>query len=427
MMNKNLVPITEREHLFTPNINIVMKVTIGGSPSVADIKTAIGCAVRANESLNCKIVLSEDGFAGYERLEQPVYSVEIRNQPWEEIAREQESRIFHLEAGELVRFFLLPGESDTELLVIAHHLAGDGLSIAYLIEDIMNSLAGNKLEFKPMQIISADSFPQNTEMHLTAKMYLNRLNRKWKKSGRVFSFSDYETLFAEYWKSCKTSLCYEKFSKNEFNRLSEKAKQYNISVNSLITTVLIQAYCYVYGTKANVGLAASIREKGYRGMTNNTTGIAFLYKYRQNKSFSQNVQAVHKSIYKKLKSDRMKYFVPRFFELMDSTLIDAAAMTTYGSYKNKAAEHLAHLMMYDKQRDVSITNLSKLDVPREYGPYAIRDFVFAAPIVPYTRRVTAIATLGEELCVTMHVVKDENIEKEKLFFSKAMHTLKNIS
>lgn len=425
-MSKNRIPITEREHLFTPNINIVMKVTIGGNPSVADIKKAIGCAVRANESLNCKIVLSDNGFAGYERLEQPVYSVEVRNQPWAEIAREQESRIFHLAAGELVRFFLLAGESDTELLIIAHHLAGDGLSIVYLIEDIMNALAGNELEFKPMQIISADSFPQKTEMHPTAKIYLNGLNRKWRKSGRVFSFFDYETLFAEYWKNCKAYLCYEKFSQNEFKILSEKAKQYNVSINSLITTALIQAYCYVYGKKANAGLAASIREKGYRGMTNNTTGIAFLYKYRQNKSFSQNVQAVHKSIYKKLKSDRVKYFVPRFFELMDSTLIDAAAMTTYGNYKNKAAEHLAHLMMFDKQRDVSITNLSKLDIPQEYGPYAIRDFVFAAPIVPYTRRVTAIATLGDELCITMHVLDDKNVEKEKLFFAKAIHTLKNI-
>jgi hypothetical protein len=353
-MSKNRIPITEREHLFTPNINIVMKVTIGGHPSVADLKQAIGSAVQANESLNCKIVLSENGFAGYERLEQPIYSVEVRNQPWTEIAREQESKIFHLESGELICFFLLPGECDTELLIIAHHLAGDGLSIVYLIEDIMNDLAGNELGFKPMRITSSDSFPKKTEMYPTVKMYLNKLNRKWRKSGRTFTFFDYETLFSAYWKNRKTYLCEEKFSQNELNILSEKAKQYRVSINSLVTTAFIQAYCCVYGKKADTGLAASIREKGYRGMTNNTTGIAILYQYKQNKSFSQNAQAVHKSIYKKLKNDRMKYFVPRFFELMDSTLIDAAAMTTYGAYKNKAAEHLAHLMAYDiKETSVS--------------------------------------------------------------------------
>lgn len=424
--SKNCIPITEREHLFTPNINIVMKVTISGHPSVANLKQAISSAVRANESLNCKIVLSENGFAGYERLEQPIYSVEVRNQHWTEIAREQESKIFHLAAGELVRFFLLTGEKDTDLLIIAHHLAGDGLSIVYLIEDIMNALAGNELEFKPMRITSPDSFPKKTEMYPTAKMYLNKLNRKWRKSGRAFSFLDYETLFAAYWKNRKTYLCDEKFSQNELKMLSEKAKQYSVSINSLISTAFIQAYCYVYGKKADTGLAASIREKGYRGMTNNTTGIAILYNYKQSKSFSQNAQAVHKSIYKKLKNDRMKYFVPRFFELMDPTLVDATAMTAYGAYKNKAAERLAHLMAYDKQRDVSITNLAKLDIPQKYGPYELRNFAFVAPIVPYARRVTAIATLGEELSITLHVLDDENIEKEKLLFAKAMQTLKNI-
>jgi hypothetical protein len=37
-----------------------------------------------------------------------------------------------------------------------------------------------------------------------------------------------------------------------------------------------------------------------------------------------------------------------------------------------------------------------------------------------------MATLGEELSITLHVLDDENVEQEKEFFAKAMQTLKNL-
>lgn len=422
-MDKNRMLCTEREHLFTPNVNIIMKVNIGGRPDSVLLKHAVACAVNANESLNCKIVLLENGVAGYEKLENPVYTVEVSNKDWKEIVREQASKAFSLASGELIRFFILTGGSDVELLIIAHHLAGDGLSIVYLIEDIMNALFGKKLEFKPLQIATIDNLPKKSEMNPIAKMLLKRLNQSWLKSGKVFSYSDYEKMFIHYWNNRMPYICCETLSQNELGMLCEKARQSEVSLNSLITTAFILAY----GKKADTGLAASTREKGYRGMANFATGIAFRYKYNKNKSFLQNVQAVHKCIYKKLGDGKKKYLVLRFIEMMEPTLIDAACMTSFGKYKNKTAEYFTHLMGYDgNPKDISITNLGKLDISEEYGQYDISNLAFIAPIIPNARRVIGIATLGEEICITMHVMDDEDVEKEKKFFAKAIQTLKSI-
>lgn len=422
-MDKNRMLCTERSHLFIPNDNIVIKVNIGGNPDSDFITKAIDSAVRANESLNCKIVLLENGTAGYEKIDNPVYSVEVSNKGFREIIREEESNVFKLAIGELIRFFILNGNNNIELLVIAHHLAGDGLSIVYLIEDIMKALSGEKLEFKPLHILSLDELPKKSEMNLISKMLLKRLNQKWLKSGRVFAYSDYEKMFKDYWKNRKTYIFYETLSQNELELLCEKARQCKVSINSIVTTAFILAY----GKKADTGLAVSIREKAYQAMANYVTGIAFSYKYSKGKSFIQNAQAVHKCIYKKLGSDRKKYLVLRFIAMMECSLIDAACMTAFSKYENKTAKYFTHLMEYDgKSKDISITNLTKLDIAQKYGKYSISNLIFIAPIIPNSSRVIGIATLGREINITMHVMDDDNIEKEKEFFTKAIQILKGI-
>lgn len=190
---------------------------------------------------------------------------------------------------------------------------------------------------------------------------------------------------------------------------------------------IIQPSICAYGKKADTGLAVNCRPNEYGGMANHTTGISFLYEYNEKKSFMENTKAVHRLIYKKLNNDKMKFIVLHFIDMMDSSLMDSACMTTYGEYNNKAAKKFTHLMGYDgNPKDVSMTNLTKLNIPIRYGEYDIVDFVFVAPIVPYGQRVIGIATLGDEMNITMHVMEDSRLDYEKKIFEKAMGVLKRI-
>lgn len=63
-----------------------------------------------------------------------------------------------------MRIFVMPAGEETGLLVMAHHLAGDGKSMVYFLEDIMRALSGEKLVFKLMNLITNDMFPPHSRL-----------------------------------------------------------------------------------------------------------------------------------------------------------------------------------------------------------------------------------------------------------------------
>lgn len=64
-------------------------------------------------------------------------------------------------------------------MIMAHHLAGDGKSIIYLIKDIMNALVKKTLTYKPLVLLKKNYF-LDTRLSVPAKLYANYCKRKWK-------------------------------------------------------------------------------------------------------------------------------------------------------------------------------------------------------------------------------------------------------
>lgn len=216
---------TERMHLFTPNINVVTKINISGKPDFESIKRAIEVAVDANEILNCSIDLLENGVAKYRKNEKPIYSIKLTNENWIKIVNKNKEELFNIAIGELVRFFVITEEQEVQLLIIMHHLAGDGLSIVFLIEDIMESLAGNVPKYKALNIASTDGFPKDSQLNFITKVFVKKLNGKWLKNGRVFSYLDRKKMFTNYWHQHTSSIYYEQLSKEELYVIYELAKK----------------------------------------------------------------------------------------------------------------------------------------------------------------------------------------------------------
>ena len=92
---------------------------------------------------------------------------------------------------------------------------------------------------------------------------------------------------------------------------------------------------------------------------------------------------------------------------LDCNLVDSIFMSMYGSYRNTTSEKLAQVLGYSRTiRDVSITNLTKLDIKNQYGSYAISDFIFVPPIISYGKRLIGIATLKDEMKKEMEQRKE---------------------
>ncbi len=416
---------SERTNLFAPNIHVAMSVLIKGCTDLEELTHAIRKACIQNEMLRCKIVLEENGEAFYETISTPNQSIIIRENSnanqWISIIKEQENFPFDIFHGELVRFFLLKEAEHIRLLLIAHHLAGDGISYTYLIEDIMRGLQKeSELAPKPMTLFDAKNLSKKHQLSLAMKLMIRYLNRSWKKYGKVFDQEDYDRIYTSYWSNRSTEIYTHSFQEEKVLKLKEKADKCNITLNTLIQTVMLHGY----HEKADVGLAVSIRPKGFKGMANFASGIAFDYQYSSYKTFAENAKAVHHRIQRKLKNDKKRYFLLQFLDALEATLIDSTYFAAFAGYEEKLAKKLCKMFGYcGKPKDLSISNLTKLDIPTAYGEYSIEDFWFVPPLISNAKRLFGIASLGNTMNLTFHVENSKERDNLKRYFDEVIHEL----
>jgi NRPS condensation-like uncharacterized protein len=417
---KNFI-ITERTNLFEPNDAIAMKFTILRQVEEHRATVAFDTAVKANETLNSKIVLSENGDAWYEPVKETHNYLRSVDGDWMEVLEEQQKILFQIDQGELIRGFLFQRKEQAEVLILAHHLAGDGKAIVYFIEQFMNALNDEELPYQSLRTISMEEIPEKKKIAWSIGLYLRYWNRKWKKGGRSFSMEDRRLIHHLYWSKNQMSICCEHFSAKELERLLSKAKRAQVSLSSY----LITAFAKEIPEKIAIGIAIDARLDKNRNLGNQTSGTEIAFQYHSGKSFHENAQRFHRILKRKLSSGRSKYFVLYFMGKLQGSLIDSMYMQLSGEYQNHVSKSMAKICGYlDSKRYYSFTNLTKLDIPDQYGKYKICDFIFIPPHISYGKRLIGIATLKKEMNISYQLIADKNTEWEMNRFRKIMEDLK---
>lgn len=413
---------SERVDLFEPNIYIQFLVQITGNPTPEALVSAVKAAFRANEAAMSRIVLEENGGAFYEKMEESGCKVSVRKEDWIEILRINEKEPFAIDKGELMRVFVITSKEEVFLLVMAHHLAGDGKSVTYFIEDIMTALSGKSLAYKPMRLITEDSLPVKSELPFLFKLYAKAFNRRWKGRGHIFHWDDYYNIHRAYWKARNSEILYERFSPEEMDRIHARAKEMGVSVNSYIVTAFLEAD----RDNRTIGMAVNARPDDNRVMSNQATGISVDHSFSEKKSFDENARIVHRKVLYKLEKPAMKYFILRFIPLFTPSLMDSVLLHTYGLYQNRTTEKLAGVMGYTgkRTRELGITNLTKLDIPDTYGSYGLKNGLFIPPVVSYARHIIGVVTMEDGMAVSYHFMNDQDGGKEAEFFRSAIENIK---
>jgi len=374
-----------------------MIVKLSGDLLREEMEQAVSKAYEANEATMSKIVLEENGDAYYEKMESSGCKFCADSRPWKELLYQSEKSPFALKEGELVRIFLTEENEQLILFLHAHHLVGDGQSVMILVNDIVNSLNRQSLTYKPMLSVNRNFLEKRAGLVTGMKLYVKGLNEKWEKNAKAFTWDDYYAIHRKYWDEYVSEIEWKTYDLKERKAQCPKG----ITINSYMITELLKEYseCEV------VGIPVSIREDG--GMSNQTTGIAVKYKYNYKKAFEVNADRVHKAIYKKLKNRNMKYFILLFMERLCPSLIDAVLLQSHGCYQNKLTEKMAKVMGYtgDGGRDLGVTNLNKLDIPKTHEKIVVENIIFIPPKISYAKKVIGISTYADKLTVCYHKMR----------------------
>lgn len=169
--------ITERPNLFEPNVYITMCVELCGRIDPHKLTTAVYEAYYVNEATMSKVVLEKDK-AYYDRLPVTGCKVSITDKNLLMLIKEYEKIPFAIDKGELVRTFIILTETNTLIMIMAHHLVGDGKSLIYFIKDMMSALSKTSLTYKPLTLLTKNHLSE-TRLSVPANLYTRYCKRKW--------------------------------------------------------------------------------------------------------------------------------------------------------------------------------------------------------------------------------------------------------
>lgn len=387
---------TERVDLFDVNIVITMKVSLDSGISFEDAQRAFYKACSLHEVLNSKVVIEDSGEAFYVDNDEPQNSISITSLSLEELICENERKRFKIDQGEFIRAFV----SSEGLIFMMHHLGGDGKSLLYFIETFMKCLSGGECGYLPFRSLGLADLPKESKLPFYYELLSRSWNKKWQKDRKVFSFADLDNAYSEFWKDHRTKIELKRYSNEELDDLVKNAKNAGVSLTAYLITGLIKDA----DSAMDVGLAVDGRTDGNRSMGNQATGISVKYRYDKKKSFDDNARAVFKAMREKLDDSRSRYLVLQFMGLLDPTLKDSLNLVHAGCFESGIASKVADLLGYgDKVKDISITNLTRADIPLDYSDYHIREIVFVPPIVSYAKNVIGIVTTGNVMTVARHI------------------------
>ena len=389
---------TERANLFEPNVYISMVVKISGMVSKEAVREAVEKAYEANEATMSRIVMEDGGDAYYEKMESSGCKFFFDSRSFITIIKESEKNPFAIQKGELVRTYLTIENQEMVLLIHAHHLVGDGKSILILVKDVVDGLSGKQPEYKPMFLIDQRFLRKKAKLRLGIRLALKNVNRKWEKVGKAFTWEDYYDVHKRYWESHSSEIEVKTYSANELKK--------NCKNGATLNSYLITDFLRKTTESKVVGIPVNIREED-NGMSNQTSGISIKCQYQTDKSFEENLSIIHKEIYKMIRNVNMKYFILLFMGQLNPSLVDSILLQTHGCYQNKLSKKMAGIMGYigKEGRDLGVTNLTRINIPNDYGSFRIEDILFIPPKVSYTRNVVGVCTYGDNLTVCHHKMK----------------------
>lgn len=390
---------SERPNLFEPNDYISMVVTLSGTISQEEMEQAVRKAYANNEATSSKIVLEADGSAYYESLEESGCKVFFDSRNCWEILKENEKCPFDLKNGELIRAFIIEEEQGMTMLLMAHHLAGDGMSMLYFIEDILLALNGKELTYKPMILLNREYLRKKARLPFAITLFVKKANRSWKKQGKIFTWEDYEAIHHTYWESHSSEIMVQSYNLNELKKDCPKG----VTLNSYLIAILLRKF----PESRAIGIPVSVRDGNY-SMSNQTSGVAVKHRYNTRFSLVENTVQIQKKIKRQLGNKNIKYFVLLLMEQLAPTLIDAVLMHTHSYYQNALVEKMSEILGYtgENGRDLGITNLMKVQFSGKYQKFQITDILFIPPKVSYTKQVVGIVTFGEMLHIVYHNMKE---------------------
>ena len=403
--------VTQVERFFfrSPFSIVTLVARIRGNVTEEGLERALGLLQKKHTLLSVRVKQDPDHGLRFisEGVDEIPLQVVPRSSPddWIKLHAEASAIPFEFETRPAIRFILVHSPKASELLILCHHMICDGMSLAYLARDLMVHLSNPERDVEVLPApapITMDNLPADVSQSFLVKALVNRMNKKWEAEAVYFDQQDYESLTRAYWRNFKHSIVSIELSEQDTTELVTRFRKEQVSVNSALTTAFAGAQSAVQGEQpyhAKIVVAASLRDRlpspPGDGLGMYAGGLELKFKYNHGRGFWENARALHEKVQprytnKNLFSDLLNWLY------LEPSMLDALHFKKLGGLVPPASARHEKLTAFSERQDIvlrilkrdhletleakhwgtAVTNLGRLDFPRQYGDLELERLIF---------------------------------------------------
>lgn len=406
----------DRQFIFNPAVCVMLRAELIGSIPIDSLEHAIKNTTKKYELLNSKILEDECGnfyFAPIESPLTPQIIIENAFQTTEEFIQTYEKQFFDLDRGDLIKFIIQRKPHSLLLSICLHHLAGDGKSALYLLEDILLNLE-MQIESNVLSNSSINSIP----IHVFSKKYLHTLcaqsniplpfakniNKRWEKENFVPNLADKNKLFYEYWKNAQTFSISKIIPAQETKYFCYLCKKNKVTVNSTLITMIVKKLRVL----KNFLVAMDFRNEEYSGYGNYSVASRISLYYQQDQSFWENAIRIHKLLKKSYLDKKTLSQQLLFNTYFESSLLNSAFLQKENLIDNEVVkDYINSIGSLKEHIPLVISNIGINPIKEKYSTFEIQELSFVSPIFMQLDCNIGIITSNGKMAINMLYRKNE--------------------
>lgn len=435
-MNKIEITGIPRTFVSTPNANVVISFEVNSCLTKEQINKALLKAFGKNSLVSALVSVDNEGRAYFNFSDSysPEISIIKNKEEGDSVLIDALQRPFKLDTACLLHVSLLIRSNSTRIILSCNHMICDGISMFYLIDEIVANLSSDSEErpegkhlFMEKSTIPViiDQFPSN--------LFVKKINKEWQDVDLIFSQSLQRSIYNRFWNVQKPAISLFRLNELETQSIIWNCKNYNVSVNSALTTAFVLAQKTTIAKKSysnkfiiSVDLRKYLKTNPGRAIGYYVSAIRLKLNLNIRAPFWKNVNKVHGKIYGKLKPRLL--FRSQIMGLLNHKFIDALNLNRYGLRNDKK---VLKLIKRKKLNEINaaftLTNLGICPISSVYKN-DIRITGLTSPVVQSDtmEKYISVTTFNNEMYISVsyseHIIKKDSI---KSFLDKSKEILIN--
>lgn len=377
--------IGERIMLMLP-FNVVLVGRVRGAIDPAAVRAALERLRSRHPLLAVRVKIGEDGSGMFLSEDVPPIPVDVEprvnEDRWLVRVAEEFRTSFPIESGPLLRCTLIHSENFSEIILCGHHVICDGMSLGYLLRDLLSCLAEPKKEIAGPLIpppIDRSTVATPPKTNAVQRFVMGLINKKWAAKDIQFSTADIQRMHAKFWEqNSGMQLLAWDMTADDTVRLVERSREEKVTVNAALWAAFLAAQYEIQGDKARyrqrsalaVNTRNELRTSAGESFGFYASSLTVNLPYNPRDSFWDTARNVHSKITQERASANL--FKMLSSEELHPRLLDSLYFQKYGflegAIQNKFLRKMGwHQVTYG----YALTNVGRFDIPTNYGAFEL--------------------------------------------------------